>query len=99
MTSDVRIVFYAAGDPQQHSMADRILTAHFGGSTRIDSWGSWKDSETGKIETESSFRFETITSESQIVFAPIVAESLRKLYDQTEVLYSIDAVKIGRVRA
>ena len=94
---DVRIVFYAAGDPDCHSTAEKWLALEFGGSTRIDANGSWLDS--GRIESESSFRFEVITDESKLSRVEPIAESLRKLYDQTEVLYSIDAVKIGRARA
>lgn len=100
--ADLRIVFYVGADMREHPLfgdidarADQMLAEVFGGSTRQESRGSWRGPN--GMEFEDSIRFEVLTSnDGAIDAAANMAEVLRRLYRQNEVLYSIDAVFLKR---
>lgn len=98
--ADLRIVFYVGRESSNRSLsqdykADEMLAGVFGGSTRIETRGSWRGPN--GLEFEPSIRFEVLTNHNGADDkARKMAEELRKLYRQKEVLYSIDAVFIGR---
>lgn len=96
-----RITFYVGRPeccllPKLDREMETLLADVFGGSTCIIAHGSWKPCDSCAIEYEPSMRIEVLTENAYP--ASSVAERLREIYNQTEVIFSAEAITLERVQ-